>query len=433
MRWRTRRLPSCHQPCVSPVSSRTLAASVKKIWQETVKPSGARKTSSSGARKSGATRMSLFNSTTMSFLAARKPAFDPPPKPRFCGSARIVTSGKVARRKSALPSVEPLSTTRISFAGLPASAVGMRGMYFSSRSFPFQLGSTTVAARGMVGRTPSSARDPLVALFRTRTPAARSVSSSARKLIAMRNGESNNSGSARMRRFKKAMSERGTDAYFAPKFDPSGSAHHIKLIFELAFLLLQAERPRRSLLQFFFRLLQGGARRRQRIGDFTDFAGQAGFNVESPLGFFAALLLQGRNLGVISGNHCARIFLIARQLFLKFVDARAACGESGVQLFRPSIAAFQFFLLLLVFAVKFREIELRFVEPLVLGGEFAFELGDMALAFSQHVGHARHVKKGRVADLRPVGAHRDEEVALIGDRLCRIPAGLHRVSRLGRP
>ena len=82
----------------------------------------------------------------MSFLAARKPALEPPPKPRFWGRARTVTSGKVARRKSALPSVEPLSTTRIWLAGLPASAVRMLGMYLASRSFPFQLGMTTVAA-----------------------------------------------------------------------------------------------------------------------------------------------------------------------------------------------------------------------------------------------------------------------------------------------
>ena len=39
----------------------------------------------SGARKSGSTRISLFRSTTMSFFAARNPALEPPPKPRFVG------------------------------------------------------------------------------------------------------------------------------------------------------------------------------------------------------------------------------------------------------------------------------------------------------------------------------------------------------------
>ena len=46
----------------------------------------------------------------------------------------------------------------------------MLGTYFSSRSFPFQLGMTTVAARGMAGLTTGypqgpSARDPLAAIF----------------------------------------------------------------------------------------------------------------------------------------------------------------------------------------------------------------------------------------------------------------------------
>ena len=122
------------------------------------------------------------------------------------------------------------------------------------------------------------------------------------------------------------MSERGAEAYLAPQLDPSGGAHHVELIFELALLLLQAERPRGALLQVFFGLLQGGAGRRQRIGDLTDFGGQPGLNVESPLRLFAALLLQGRNLGVVSGHHGARVFLVARQFLLKFVDARAACG-----------------------------------------------------------------------------------------------------------
>jgi len=48
---------------------------------------GSRKPSSKGARKPGATRMSLLSSTTMSFRAARKPALEPPPKPR-CAEVR---------------------------------------------------------------------------------------------------------------------------------------------------------------------------------------------------------------------------------------------------------------------------------------------------------------------------------------------------------
>src|ERR1035437_3271502 len=323
MRWRTRRLPSCHQPWVRPVSSRSRFGSVKKIWQETAKTSGSPKPSSRGARKSAATRMSLFSRTTMSFVAARTPALQPPPKPRFSGRARTPTSGKLARRKSALPSVEPLSTTRIWLAGLPASAVRMLGMYLASRSFPFQLGMTTVAAvlpAWRVGGACFSLPGRVKSCTRMR----------ARKLIAISNGESNSSGSARMRRFRKAMSERGAEAYLAPQLDPSGGAHHGEQVFELAFLLLQPERPDRALLQIFFGLLQGGGGFGQRIGDVTDFGAEAGFDVEGPLGFFAAFLLQGGNLGVVCGDDCARVFLMAGECLLKLVDARSAGGERGV-------------------------------------------------------------------------------------------------------
>ena len=82
----------------------------------------------------------------MSFFAARKPAFDPPPKPRFSGSARHATpSGNASRTNSALPSVEPLSTTMTSLPGCRDIAATTEGRYFSSRSRPFQFGITTEA------------------------------------------------------------------------------------------------------------------------------------------------------------------------------------------------------------------------------------------------------------------------------------------------
>src|ERR1019366_5572424 len=281
---------------VRPVSSRSLFGSVKKIWQETVKTSGSRKPSSSGARKSGATRMSLFSRTTM------------------------VTSGKVSRRKSALPSADPLSTTRIWLAGLPASAVRTLGMYLARRSFPFQFGMTMVAAVWQVGGACFSLPGRVKSCTKHR----------ARKLIAMRNGESTSSGSARMRRFRKAMSECGSEAYFAPQLHPSGGAHHGEQVFELAFLFLQAERPGRALPQVFLGLLQGGGSLGQGIGDFTDLGCEVGLGIERPLGFLAVLLLQGGNLGVVTGHYQASIFLVARQFLLKFADARAALGQGGV-------------------------------------------------------------------------------------------------------
>src|ERR1035437_416003 len=146
----------------------------------------------------------------------------------------------------------------------------------------------------------------------------------------MRNGEIRSKGSARMRRFRKAMSERGAEAYLAAQLDPSGGAHHVEPVFELAFLLLQPERPDGAGPQVLFGLLQGGGGFGQLIGDVTDLGGEAGLSVEGPLGFFATLLLQGGNLGVVSCNHPARVFLIAREFLLQFADARSAGGEGGV-------------------------------------------------------------------------------------------------------
>src|ERR1035441_2628967 len=427
MRWRTRRLPSCHQPCVRPVSSRSLAGSVKKIWQATANTSVSLKPSSKGARKSAAPRMSLFSRTTISFLAARNPALEPPPNPRFSGRARTVTSGKLSRRKSALPSLEPLSTTRISLAGFPASATRMLGMYLASRAFPFQLGMTMVAqalmpaasalmptlASASVSRSRSGVKTSLdtagtgTCATSPSLPPRRVKSctkNKAAKLIAIRNGESTNSGSARMRRFRKAMSKRGAEAYLAPQLHPSGGAHHVEQVFQLALLLLQPKRPCGALLQVRFGLLQGGRSLLQRRSDLADFGGKAGFGIQRPPGLLAVILLQVGNLRVVSGHHPPRVFLVARQLLLKLVDARAARGQGTVQLLRPTVALLQLFLLfakhdqqLLVLAVEFRQVQLRLVQPLVLRRQLAFQLGDMVLAFAQHVGHPRHEKKGGVA------------------------------------
>ncbi len=84
----------------------------------------------------------------MSFFAARKPAFEPPPKPRFVLSARTRTSGWLARSQSALPSVEPLSTTMTSLPGWSLTASSQDGTKRSRRSLPFQLGMTSEAAVG---------------------------------------------------------------------------------------------------------------------------------------------------------------------------------------------------------------------------------------------------------------------------------------------
>ena len=206
MRWRTRKLPSRHQPCVRPVSSRTLWGSMKKIWQETAKTAASAKPSRSGARKSGATRMSLLSSTTIPFAAARMPAFDPPPKPRLAGSAITLTRGNAAARYDTLPSVEPLSTTTISLAGLPASASTTEGRYFSRRSLPFQLGITTEAAAGTGFAWLKSGAAAVVCLA-PKMRHARSTTASAMAARAISNGETSSSGSGSRTRFNRAISD----------------------------------------------------------------------------------------------------------------------------------------------------------------------------------------------------------------------------------
>ena len=75
MRWRTRKPPSCHQPCVSPVSSRSLFGSAKKIWQETANNSRiveAFEQRREEIRRS--TRISLLSSRTTSGVGRRAEA-----------------------------------------------------------------------------------------------------------------------------------------------------------------------------------------------------------------------------------------------------------------------------------------------------------------------------------------------------------------------
>src|ERR1700682_4491403 len=262
MRWRTRKLPSCHHPCVNPVSSRTLLGSLKKIWQETAKTPGSPKASSRGARKSGVTRISLFSKTTMPFRASRKPSLEPPPKPRFTGRANTRTDGWAVRRNSALPSVDPLSTIRISLSGLPARASITEGRYFSSSSLPFQLGITTETAP--FGR---GSNEGAVETGRGTRRRNRSVRARVSAAIATSTGESSSNGSERRNRLRNAMSTGGGQIRAQPDFPaqlhPAGSADQAHLPFQPAPFLFQAERPGGALLQFPF----GPMQRLDRLGE----------------------------------------------------------------------------------------------------------------------------------------------------------------------
>ena len=124
MRCRTRSAPSCHQPCVRPVSSRSLSGSLKKIWQETANTSGSRKPSSSGARKSGVHPHVAVQQHHDVVLRRAEAGIRAAAEAQIRSAAPAPSpAGNAARRNSALPSVDPLSTTTISFSGLPASAV----------------------------------------------------------------------------------------------------------------------------------------------------------------------------------------------------------------------------------------------------------------------------------------------------------------------
>src|SRR5580693_3838239 len=95
--------------------------------------------------------------------------------------------------KSALPSVDPFSTTMTSLPGTLAVAARTEGRYFSSRSRPFQLGITTEAVR-LSGR--ESVREDRGGLSRQMRSQRASESTDTRRT----RGEHNANGSPARRR-----------------------------------------------------------------------------------------------------------------------------------------------------------------------------------------------------------------------------------------
>jgi hypothetical protein len=120
-------MPSDHQAWVRPVSSRCLAGSGKKIWQETAKTSGSVKPSRSGWRKSGSdAHVAVEQDDDVVFRGLEAGI-------RAAAEAQVFRQGdagglrgSAARTNSALPSVEPLSTTMISLPGWPAHGLDER-------------------------------------------------------------------------------------------------------------------------------------------------------------------------------------------------------------------------------------------------------------------------------------------------------------------
>src|SRR3954447_12174329 len=133
---------------------------------------------------------------------------------------------------SALPSVEPLSTTRISLRPIASM---MDGRYFSSRSLPFQFGITTDA------RVRSGAVDGA----RSRPPnnfQARSTMASATAETNRSRGDRRIEGSALRNRFRNAMSLEGQDraeSDFAAELHPPRLADQRELMRQCARLRFQ--------------------------------------------------------------------------------------------------------------------------------------------------------------------------------------------------
>src|SRR5690242_9429211 len=96
---------------------------------------------------------------------------------------------------STLPSAEPLSTTITSLSGWPAAASTTETRYFSSRSLPFQFGITIEAEVARGGAEVDAARRRLN----------RSLTSKVSNVAIVSSGDSNNNGSVRRNRLRKAM------------------------------------------------------------------------------------------------------------------------------------------------------------------------------------------------------------------------------------
>ncbi len=201
----------------------------------------------------------------MSFLAARNPAFDPPPNPRFRSSASTRTPGNCSRRNSALPSSEPLSTTMISFSGLPASASTTEGRYFARRSRPFQFGNHDAGRERLAGRSSRSAGGFV------RSDASKSAAPIATMATSSRNGETISSGSdliSRQRMVRKRLSLRLGSSGPTPNLRPSliqREARTCSIGRELFTLGFDALGPQRALLHGRF----GGFEQPHALGQFT--------------------------------------------------------------------------------------------------------------------------------------------------------------------
>ncbi len=302
MRWRTRSPPSCHQPCVRPVSSRSLAGSLKKIWQETANTSRvaeAFEQAAPGNPAPPAYRCSAGRRCRC--VAARNAGVGAAAEAQVARQRQHLDLRKRAgRRTPRCHRSEPLSTTMISLSGLPARRRSPRADTSASRSLPFQLGITTERRAALAAR-PREDRCRRQRSASRRHRLHRSVSARARSRQRQRqraetisNGESSSSGrQRRSKRFSKAMSSGvGAPGRARPcgPASPSGKPRRAPPVrpacsgFLLRSRSAQAVRSSQLLLGVVQRFHRASPVRRSA----SDFHGERGFHVPRPLASWRA-------------------------------------------------------------------------------------------------------------------------------------------------
>ena len=165
MRCRTRRPPSSHQPCVRPVSSRRLAGIAEKDLAGDGEDFVVGEAVEQRREEIGLdAHVAVQQHDDVVPRGAKAGVRSAAEAEILSAAPRPSPAGKCSRRNSALPSVEPLSTTMISFSGLPASAVDRPTEGTSPAGRGRSSWGSRRVARRMVARRSRPARVPAGAL-----------------------------------------------------------------------------------------------------------------------------------------------------------------------------------------------------------------------------------------------------------------------------
>ena len=173
------------QRSVSPVASITSRSSKRSIFAAAdAAPGSDSSPATSSPRKSGCSSTSLLTSATMSPRARSMPRLIAAANPRFSGSATSVTAGQRVRQCSAVPSLEPLSTTITSSGASDWRSSDTSATSSSAR--PFQVGMTTETLTACQHEDRPVGRPAPHPPQRTRRPAERPVGCRARSARSAR-------------------------------------------------------------------------------------------------------------------------------------------------------------------------------------------------------------------------------------------------------